>query len=140
MEPAANSELVGGDAQWCLAEPLREFLCECIQSHDRLEVLRRTEASPARWWSAGDLAREIHLSERVVQEAVDLLVAQQLLTRSPDGTAFGYRLSAAGQHHLVKEALAAYGDHPAEIARLLTSRAVTRARLSLQWLTDRLLA
>jgi hypothetical protein len=128
-------EGIDGDEAWSTPEPVRRFLCEAIQSLDALELLRLLTKAPVTWWSLGDIARELRLAGRVTEEALDALCRARLLIRREEHC-FGYRPANARDHELVKCTLAAYHDRPAEVARILSSRAVTRMRLSLNYLTE----
>ena len=123
---------------WSAPEALRAFLCDHVRSHDGLEILQVLAQPPARWLSTIELAVQLHLTERAVADTVQSLIDARLLTRSPDGSQFAYRGNDC-QQELVEASLVAYREHPTEVVRLLTSRAVTRVRISLNRLSEKLL-
>ena len=125
-------------AAWVAPEALRSFLCDCVRSQDGLEILRLLAEPPARWWSVADVAGQLQLVERGVADTVQALIDARLLVAKPDGTQFG-RCRDAQIQKLIEESLAAYREHSTEVVHLLTSRAVTRVRLSMARLTGRLL-
>lgn len=120
-------------------EDVRTFVCERVRSLENLVVLLRVASPPVHWWSASYVAEELGITENSAEDALQTLFAAGVLIRTSDGRRYGYRPSTAHLHELVSRALRAYREQPVEMVRCLTSRAVTRVRMSLTWLTQRLL-
>jgi hypothetical protein len=84
------------------------------------------------------LARDLRVSERLVEDALEPLLAAHLAIRTPDGNEI--RDGADGQtRELVRRALMAYREHRSEVLCLFNARAVTRVRLKLDGLKEMLM-
>ena len=127
-----------GESLSVVPEDVRLFVCDRVQSVEGLEVLRRSTSPPLRTWSASELALELYLSEDSVEEALETLVETGLFTREPDGR-FSYRPVNDRFEEIVRLALELYHEHPSAMVQCLTTRAMTRMRVSLIRLTERLL-
>jgi hypothetical protein len=122
-----------------IPDDVRTFVCERVRSLENLVVLLRVASPPVHWWSASYVAGELGIPENAAEEALQTLFVAGVFIRTSDGKRYGYRPSTAHLHELVSRALKAYREQPVEMVRCLTSRAVTRVRMSLTWLTQRLL-
>jgi hypothetical protein len=127
------------EQQSTVPEDIRTFVCERVRSLENLVVLLRMASPPVHWWSASYVAEELGIPGGAAEDALQTLFVAGLLIRTSDGKRYGYRPSTAHLHELVSRALQAYREQPAEMVRCMTSRAVTRVRMSLTWLTERLL-
>jgi hypothetical protein len=127
-----------GESMAVVPEEVRLLVCDRVQSVEGLEVLRRTASHPSRSWSAGELALDLYLSEDSVEEAVDTLVESGLLGKREDGR-FSYRPVSERFDELVSLSLQVYHEHPSAMVQCLTTRAMSRVRVSLIRLTERLL-
>lgn len=119
-------------------EEVRLFVCDRVQSVEGLEVLRRSTSPPLRTWSASELALELYLSEDSVEEALETLVETGLFGRDADGR-FSYQPVNHRFDEMVGLVLESYHEHPSAMVQCLTTRAMTRMRVSLIRLTERLL-
>lgn len=127
-----------GESLSVVPEEVRLFVCDRVQSVEGLEVLRRTVSHPSRAWSAAELALDLYLSEDSVEEAIDILVESGLLGKVEDGR-FSYRPLSERFDEIVVRALDAYHENPSAMVQCLTTRAMSRVRVSLIRLTERLL-
>ena len=127
-----------GEAMSFVPEEVRLFVCDRVGSVEGLEVLRRTASHPLRSWSASELALDLYLSEDGVDDSMYALVESGLLGKEPDGR-FRYHPAAARFDEMVQQALEVYHEHPDAVVRCLTTRAMSRVRVSLIRLTERLL-
>jgi hypothetical protein len=140
--PSQNSPstaTVPAEQQSAVPEDVRTFVCEHVRSLENLVVLLRVAAPPVHWWSASYVAEDLGMPESTVEDALQTLFVAGVLIRTSNGKRYGYRPSTAHMHELVNRALKAYREQPVEMVRCMTSRAVTRVRMSLTWLTQRLL-
>jgi hypothetical protein len=119
-------------------EEVRLFVCDRVQSVEGLEVLRRTASHTSRSWSASELALDLYLSEDGVDEAIGTLIESGLLSKEQDGRV-SYRPVSERFDEVVNRALEVYHEHPSAMVQCLTSRAMSRMRVSLIRLTERLL-
>lgn len=138
QDPPAT-EAAPGEQTSTVPEDVRTFVCERVRSLENLVVLVRLASPPVHWWSASYVAEELGIAENAAEDALQTLFVAGVLIRTSDGKRYGYRPSTAHLHELVSRALKAYHEQPAEMVRCMTSRAVTRVRMSLTWLTQRLL-
>jgi hypothetical protein len=127
-----------GESVSVVPEEVRLFVCDRVQSVEGLEVLRRSASPPWRSWSASELALELYLSEDSVEDALETLVETGLFGKEQDGR-FSYRPVNDRFDEIVSLALEVYHEHPSAMVQCLTTRAMSRVRVSLIRLTERLL-
>lgn len=127
-----------GESMSVVPEEVRLFVCDRVQSVEGLEVLRRSTSPPLRTWSASELALELYLSEDSVEEALETLVETGLFARDAEGR-FSYQPVNHRFDEIVGLVLEVYHEHPSALVQCLTKRAMTRMRVSLIRLTERLL-
>ena len=127
-----------GESLSVVPEDIRLFVCDRVQSVEGLEVLRLSTSPPLRTWSASELALELYLSEDSVEDAAETLVETGLLGKGQDGR-FSYQPVNERFDEIVSLALEVYHEHPSAMVQCLTTRAMSRVRVSLIRLTERLL-
>ena len=157
----SNSELEDS-GESMVPEEVRLFVCDRVRSVEGLEVLRRTASPPLRSWSASELAQDLYLGEDSVDDAIETLVESGLLSRAAPGSVpppassaasleaarlphtrdenrFVYQPASDRFDEIVNLSLEVYHDQPSAVVQCLTTRAMSRVRVSLIRLTERLL-
>lgn len=118
---------------------VRELLRERIQALEQLEVLLLLQSAPSRWWSAGELAAQLHISEPLSEAALAHLSHHAFLAADTSG-AVRYRY--APREPALADAVAlldkSYQDDRAQLLALISSDAVGRVRRRARQLMNRI--
>jgi DNA-binding IclR family transcriptional regulator len=97
-----------------------------IETYEQLDVVLVMAHEPERVWTADALAERVRLPAGGLQEGLDSLSAQGLLSRAGEG----WRLPDAQTQELACQLLEAYRENVLEVVRELTENAMERLRVN----------
>jgi hypothetical protein len=114
------------------------LLHECLSGLDELETLLLVRADPSARWTAVAVADALRLSVDVSASALERLSAAGLLLPSDDGAErrFSYRPATPELDAAVASLASIYGENGIDIIKILSAKAIERARAAVVTLGD----
>ncbi|MGH3995690.1 MAG: hypothetical protein ACRDSN_24880 [Pseudonocardiaceae bacterium] len=110
-----------------LPEDVHSFLYQNIDSVEQLEVLLLLWQSPARGWSAEEVARALYSHPSSVVRRLTMLLGQELLREMEPGC-YQYSPRTEAQHRAVARVAETYRERRVAVITLIASKPVENVR------------
>ena len=112
-----------------VCEAIRDFLRDCIDSFESLEVLLLLYRERTAW-TADELCRRFKIRAPVIDDALASLVRARLVSTTEQNVLTSYKYA---DEDLVRDALVAslertYRDEPIQVMQLMSANAIERLR------------
>lgn len=112
-----------------VCEAIRDFLRDCIDSFESLEVLLLLYRERTAW-TADELCRRFKIRAPVIDDALASLVRARLVSTTQQNVLTSYKYA---DEDLVRDALVAslertYRDEPIQVMQLMSANAIERLR------------
>ena len=130
LRQADKSGLRDAMARPNISDDLKAFIKEQVQTVSRLEVLLLLHREPSRSFKTADVAAELGLEKKVVQEQLRSLAALGLLVQTnTDEAKYNYHPTNVGSQSMVNELAVTYSERPVPILSLILNECVDKTRI-----------
>jgi hypothetical protein len=110
-----------------LSRDLRAFIAQDVVTVEQMEVLLLLWHGRDRWWSAGEVAERLHLSEPAVRQWLENLSGRFLDVRLGESLCYRFAPGNGEREKRVEELALACEEHRTEVMSLLLSSRAARA-------------
>ena len=115
-----------------LADDVRNFLRDRIESFEHLEILLLLRSERDRVWDVGSLNARLRIPETLIQTALGGLIASGLVRSHSQGKhdQYAYAIEAGLIDTLIGRLETTYREQPLQIIREMSGNAIERVRTS----------